>query len=167
MTSTPSSTLCQPRWATPRTPERPTFGHEVILIAKKLGFDMMPWQEHVALVGGELVVDEEVSSMLGREILVPAYPEVVVTVERQSGKTILDWSWINQRALRWRAFDGARQNIAYTAQSGSDGRSKFRKDFEPMIRSSSLWKQVVNPRFSAEDTGLNYRNGSIMTVWST
>lgn len=167
MTLTPSSSLCEPRWATQRIPERPTVGDEVILIAKKLGFEMMPWQQHVALVGGELVIDEEVSSMLGREILVPAYPEVVVTVERQSGKTILDWSWINQRALRWKAFDEARQNIAYTAQSGSDGRAKFRKDFEPMIRTSSLWKQVRRPRFSAEDTGLDYANGAILTVWST
>lgn len=127
----------------------------------------MPWQKQAALVAGELVVDEEVSSMLGREVLVPAFPEATVTVERQSGKTILDWSWINQRALRWKAFDGARQNIAYTAQSGSDGRAKFRKDFEPMIRSSSLWKQVGRPRFSAEDTGLDYGNGAIFTVWST
>lgn len=167
MTSTPSSTLCEPRWATPRSPERQTVGREVGLIAKKLGKELMPWQREVALVLGELVVDEEVSSMRGREVLVPAYPEGIVTVERQTGKTVFVWSWINHRALRWKAFDEARQNIAYTAQSGSDGRAKFRKDFEPMIRTSSLWKQVRRPRFSAEDTGLDYGNGSIFTVWST
>lgn len=127
----------------------------------------MPWQEHVSLVLGELVVDEEVSSMFGREILVPAYPEGVITVERQTGKTVLVWSWINHRALRWKAFDGGRQNIAYTAQSGLDGRKKFRNDFEPMIRKSPLRKYVKRSRFSAEDTGLDYTNDAIFTVWAT
>lgn len=136
-------------------------------MTKKLGKDLMPWQRLVADVAGELVVNEELSSMLGRKILVPAYPEVIITVERQTGKTVLVWSWINHRALRWKAFDGGRQNIAYTAQSGSDGRSKFRKDFEPMIRGSSLWSHVAKPRFSAEDTGLDYVNGAIFTVWAT
>lgn len=167
MISTPSSTVCEPRWATPRSPERKTIGHEVGLIAKKLGKPFMPWQHEVALVLGELMVDEEVSAMLGREILVPAYPEGIVTIERQAGKTIFVWSWINHRAMVWPAFDGARQNIAYTAQSGADGRSKFRKDFEPMIRKSSLRSRVAKSRFSAEDTGLDYVNGSIFTVWAT
>lgn len=125
----------------------------------------MPWQKHVALVAGELVVGEEPSEMLGREVIVPAFPEVVVTVERQTGKTILVWSWANHRALVWDSFDGARQNVVYTAQSGSDGRAKFRKDFWPMYSRSSLPK--AKPRFSAEDTGVNYGNGSLFTVFST
>ena len=119
------------------------------------------------MVGGELVVDEDVSSMLGHEVLVPAYPEVTITVERQAGKTVVVWSWINHRALLWKSFDGRPQNIAYTAQSGADGRKKFRKDFVPMIRKSPLWRKVEKPRYSPEDTGLNYRNDSNLSIWST
>lgn len=127
----------------------------------------MPWQQHVALVAGELVVDEEASSMLGREIWVPAYPEDITTIPRQSGKTSLIWSRINHRALRWKAFDRAAQSIAYTAQSGSDGRKKFRKELEPRIHRSQLWRYVRKPRFSAEDTGLDYRNDAVFSVWNT
>lgn len=82
----------------------------------------MPWQQAVADVGGELV---ETASGL----LIPAYREVVVTVPRQSGKTMLLLAWQLQRALGW----GEVQRIVYSAQSGTDARKKLLDDQVPIL----------------------------------
>lgn len=166
--STASSMRCEPRWATPRTPDRPTVGTEICWVAEQLGRELMPWQRQVAMVGGELVVDEEVSSMLGREVMSPAYPEVVVTVERQTGKTVLVFSWQFQRAGMWRGFDAEPQQVAYTAQDGSAARKKVRNDVIPLLRKSKrLWPQVENIRYAAEDMCLEFVNGARLSVWAT
>lgn len=120
----------------------------------------MPWQQLVADVAGELVRDEETG------LWVPAYPEVVLTVPRQSGKTTLVLVWELDRALLWEAYDRKPQSIAYTAQSGSEARKKVRKDQIPLIRRSPFWAGVDRPRYAAEDTGIDFTNGSLLTVWS-
>ncbi len=71
------SNLCAPRFETARSPERETFGHQIVAMAAAIGKPLMPWQEQVALVGGEL--DPETG--------LPAYRNVAITVPRQSGKT--------------------------------------------------------------------------------
>lgn len=81
----------------------------------------MPWQEHVAMVGGE--IDPET----GR----PAYRTVFVTVPRQSGKTTLFLTWEVQRATGWRAFGP--QRIVYSAQTGNDARKKLIEDQVPVL----------------------------------
>jgi hypothetical protein len=116
-----SLTRCEPRFSTQRTPERATFGHEIIGVIRALGYTPMPWQEQVALVGGELV--EGPSGML------PAYREVVVTVPRQSGKTTEVLAWQVQRAARW----ATPQRIAYSAQTGLDARKKLIEDQCPVL----------------------------------
>ena len=122
----------------------------------------MPWQREVALVAGEMVRDEESG------VWVPAYPEVFITVPRQSGKTLLLLSWHLDRAIAWEPYDGKPQAVVYTAQSGSDARKKFRKEHLPLLRSSrSLYGMVEKERLSAEDSGLDYRNGSTYTIWAT
>jgi len=80
---------------------------------------LMPWQEQVALVGGELDPDTGL----------PAYREVVVTVPRQSGKTSLLLAWKVQRALGW----GGPQKIVYSAQTGNDARKKLVDDWTPVL----------------------------------
>lgn len=121
----------------------------------------MPWQAEVALVAGEMIVDEETG------ILVPAYPEVFVTVPRQSGKTTLNLSWSLDRAILWEAWDRKPQAIAYTAQSGSEARKKFRYEHVPLIKRSELWPHVRRDRYAAEDTGLTFKNGANLTIGST
>lgn len=80
---------------------------------------LMPWQQLVADVGGEL---DPTTGL-------PAYREVIVTVPRQSGKTTLVLSWEVQRAVGW----GSPQRIVYSAQSGNDARKKLIEDQLPIL----------------------------------
>src|SRR5690242_21435030 len=78
-----------PRWATPRTPGRRSFGAAVAKVAEALGRPLQPWQRQVVDVGTELVPDPT-----GRVIVDGirhswAYTTVVVHVQRQAGKTTL------------------------------------------------------------------------------
>lgn len=159
MTSLKNSAL--PRWETPRSPDRDTIGHEIINLAAKLGTPLMPWQQQVALVGGEVIVDPETG------VLVPAYPEVVVTVMRQNGKTVLMLSWELQRLLLWKAWDAKPQHVAYTAQTGSDGRKKFTQDQIPLIRNSPLRPAVERFYRAADNTGMTMVNGGRLSVLAT
>src|SRR5664280_3687122 len=76
---------CPPRFATPRTPSRPTKGHEAAAIAKAMGHELLPWQQQVLDVGLEMELVDG--------IWLPAYREIVVTVPRQCGKTLLTLVW--------------------------------------------------------------------------
>lgn len=67
-----------PRWATPRSPERPSFGPAVGRLAAKMGTPLFPWQQYIADVA--LEVDEAGDWV---------FDEVFVTAPRRSGKTHL------------------------------------------------------------------------------
>lgn len=120
----------------------------------------MPWQRMVADVAGEIVRDEETG------IWVPAYPEVVITVPRQQGKTIIVLSWSIDRAQLWEAWDRKPQGIAYSAQNGAEARKKFRKEHLPLLKRSRFWAGVEKPRLAAEDTGLDFKNSAHFTIWN-
>ena len=77
-TDWPSSWGPAPRWATLRSPERATYGPAVARIAEALGKPLFPWQRYVADVA--LEVDDSGSWV---------YDEVIVFVQRRSGKTVL------------------------------------------------------------------------------
>ena len=77
-----------PRFATRPNPDRPSFGRHVATVAAALGTPLLPWQRLVADIAFE--VDER-----GRY----AYPLVVVSVPRQSGKTTLVLSNAVHRCL--------------------------------------------------------------------
>ena len=68
-----------PRWATPRSPDRPTYGPAAAKIAKRLGTPLFPWQRYVVDVA--LEVDPATGHL--------AYDEVIVLVQRRAGKTVL------------------------------------------------------------------------------
>lgn len=70
-----------PRWATARNPDRPTFGPAVGKVATALGVPPMPWQKLVHDVGCEVIPDDSERGWSW------AYRLVVVTVQRQAGKT--------------------------------------------------------------------------------
>lgn len=149
-----------PRFETLRTPGRRTVGGEVAAIAAKLGQPFMPWQEQWTLVAGELIRDEETG------MWVPAYPEAFSTLMRQQGKTLTMLAQMLQRALLWQTPDRKPQAIAYTGQTGLEARKKFRKEHWPLISRSPLAAGVEKPRFMAEDTGIDFKNGAILTLWS-
>lgn len=165
MTSSPvctsSWTGAPPRFATERTPGRDTIGRDVVAVAKLLGLELMPWQQGIAMIAGELIQDPDTG------LIVPAYPEVGVTVPRQSGKTTLYLAWITQRLFRWKAFDGRPQQVAYTAQTGHDARKKFNEDMVPLLERSRFGKHIAKHRRAAENTGLELGNGGTVSVWAT
>ena len=160
MASTGSSVSCEPRFRTERTPGRRSIGSRLRRVAEQLGQPPMPHQQLVFDVAGELIQDEETGFWL------PAYPEVFVTMPRQEGKTTLLLVFEIDRAVLWEGFDGRPQSIAYTAQSGSEARKKFRSDQVPLLKSSPFWGGIDRARFAADDMGLEFSNGAKLTVWN-
>lgn len=110
----------------------------------------MPWQRMIADVGLEL---DPITGL-------PAYREIVVTVMRQSGKSVLLLSFQLDRCLSW---DGLRR-CAYTAQSGFDARKKLLRDYVPIIKRSRLWPAVEHVRQSQGDEGLTFVDSSEIAV---
>lgn len=110
----------------------------------------MPWQRAVADVA------LEIDSGTG----LPAYREIVITVMRQSGKSILVLAFQLDRCLSW---DGLRR-CAYTAQSGFDARKKLLRDYVPILKRSRLWPAVEHVRQSQGDEGLTFGDSSEIAV---
>jgi hypothetical protein len=121
----------------------------------------MPWQAYVFDVVGELVVDDETG------ILVPAYPESVLSIMRQQGKTSVAEAWMWDRGLVWEAWDHKPQSVMYSAQNGSDGRNKFRRDLVPTWKRSEMWRHVDKPFYAADNTGLRWRNDAFLAVMNS
>lgn len=138
----------QPRWATPRRPERPTYGPRWAKIAELLGMPFMPWQRAMADVAGEY--DPETG--------IPFYREVDGVVMRQQGKTTLELAATVDRCLSW----GVRQRCVYSAQTGRDARKKLLEDWAPTIRASSLAPLITPPRGKVSQA-----NGDESIQWAT
>lgn len=145
-----TSSLASPVWETPRTPSRKTFGGRIGAVADSLGTPLMPWQQLVADVGGEIDPDTGV----------PAYRQVVVTVMRQNGKTSLVLAAELERCLMW----GKSQAVAYTAQTGLIGRQKFKEDQKPLIENSPLKAMVRRFYLSDANTQVVFKNDSRISV---
>lgn len=121
-----------PKFATPRDPDRPTLGTRQGLFAREwLGQPFMPHQQLIADVAGELVRDEDTG------LWIPARKLVVVTMQRQAGKSHLAMSGIGERCFAVPAF-----RAYYTAQTGGDARDQLFKFEEENIRGHPLEKLV-------------------------
>jgi hypothetical protein len=125
---TSSWLACAPRWGTPRTDGRDTYGGRVAAVAEALGTPLMPWQRYVADVA--LEVDPETGVL--------AYREVVVTIPRQSGKTTLGLSVRVHRAFGF----GEPQTLIFTAQTRNDARQKWEDEHEPILKGSPFTRLV-------------------------
>jgi phage terminase large subunit-like protein len=146
-----SPPMTEPRFATPRTPERETLGRAAARVARVLGQPLMPWQRMVVDVALEVNAD-------GRLV----YRDVTLTVPRQQGKSFLILVLMLTRALL-----APRQGIAYTAQSGLDARKKLLDDWTPMVRASVLGSQVRSYLAPGRES-LTVANGSqIQLIAST
>ena len=73
-----------PQFATPSRPDRPNLLEEHRETADMLGIELMAWQEAFISVATELVDDPE-----GGDEMVPAYPNLLLSVGRRSGKTFM------------------------------------------------------------------------------
>ena len=132
-----------PRFATKRDPRYPSDGYRVAKLARVLGTPLMGWQRYVVDVARE-------HDGHGRY----RYPLVVITVQRQSGKTTLTLANGVDRALF-----GTAAKCWHTAQTGQDARTKFLEMAEPFSL-SPLGSHVAELKRGAGSTGLIFRNGS-------
>lgn len=109
-----------PRWATSRSPDRPTYGPAVAKVAKQLGKPLFPWQRYVVDVA--LEVDPDTGEL--------AYDEVIVLVPRRSGKTVLI-----EPVTVWRCGrPGVRQQAWITAQKRDNAVKRWRDASDVMDR---------------------------------
>jgi hypothetical protein len=98
-----------PRWATQRNPSLPTDGTANGIIAAAMGTPLYPAQQYIVDVAGERLSN-------GRY----RYPVVVMTMQRQTGKTVLARTSQVTRASIYE-----RQRIYYTAQTGLVARKRW------------------------------------------
>ena len=148
MSSTRSSphSGARPRWATSRTPSRPSLGDGAARVAALLGSPPLAWQRLVLDVALELEAD-------GR----PAYREVRVTVPRQQGKTAgLLLPVMTHRALG--GVDPRPQRLLYTAQDRNHARAKWEEQVEELDRSPL--RRLYRVRRSNGSEAIRWRTGS-------
>lgn len=144
-----SEISCPPRWATVRNPDRPTLGPRVGKVAALLGRPLMPWQQMVADVAFE--VDPKTGRL--------AHDEIVATLPRQSGKTLLELAAFTHRGLATRQF-GPYQRMVYTAQRRKDARKKWKEEFLTDYQAATGLRGKWKPRSGPGDEGFDYANGS-------
>lgn len=137
-----------PRYATAPTAGRPHDGDRADALAHMLGRPLMPWQSYVARVATERLEDGTY-----------AYPVVVVSVPRQSGKTVL-----LAVLLMLRCILQDNHQAFYTAQKGKDARARW-EDMVKLIASSPL-RTTVRVRHSQGRERLEFPNGSVFQVFA-
>ena len=135
--------LVAPRQATQRDESRATYGGHIAAVAELRGWPLLPWQRYVADVAGE--VDE--NGMF-------VYGTIVVTVQRQAGKTTLDAAAGVQNALI-----GPNRRIWYTAQTGQHASAKWREMVDDYFEPSPLTSLAAAKRGKGSEV-LKFRNGS-------
>jgi hypothetical protein len=146
-----------PRFATPRTPERFTYGPQVVEMARALGWELMPHQRHVLDVG--LEIDPRTETF--------AYRDVTVTEPRQGGKSTRMLSLMAWRVSAYAAERGRYQRCAYTAQTGYDARKKMLHDWVPIVEASPLASLLTRIYRTGGDEALQFGLSRIEVVAST
>lgn len=139
-----------PAFATPRTPGRATYGPAVGRLAEALGWPLMPWQAWVADVANEV---DPLTGLL-------AYPSVVVTVPRQSGKTTLTGANAEHRTI-----SRARRRVWYTAQTREIARDWLLNEHLPGLELSPL-KPYARVRRAQGSEGVTYPHGSMFRIFA-
>lgn len=150
MTSSDSWPSCPPRFGTARRPERETSGQQVATVARRLGLELMPWQQHVADVA--LEVDPQTGRL--------AYREIVLTVPRRSGKSALLLAMLIHRMVAM----PAGQVAAFTMQNGLQARMRLRREWLPLLKRSPALRDVYDPSMFTGAEALIFKNGSRIEV---
>jgi hypothetical protein len=140
-----SSPSCPPRFSTARNPSRATYGPRVGQLARMLGKPLMPWQQQVTDTA--LEVDPDTGPL--------AYREVVLTVPRQSGKTLMGLAVKTHRCLGF----GEPQNVLYTAQDRVHALAKWEDDQVPALQASRL-SPLFTVRRQRGQEAIRWANGS-------
>lgn len=134
----------KPRYATRRNPDRPTDGGKVARIAELMGTPLLPWQKLVCDVFDE--IDPATGTYW--------YDQLVLSVQRQAGKTTRDRAE-NVRNALW----GPNRRVWYLAQTGKDASEQFR-EFTDQFGKSKLARLARQIRRANGSQSLILRNGS-------
>lgn len=139
-----------PKFSTRRDFSAPTLGTRQGVFAKVwLGAPLMPFQQYVADVTGELRLN-------AAGLWVPRYPLVVFVAQRQVGKSHMSMARKGERCFSrasWRSF--------YTAQTGQDARDQFLKFHdENLVEKGALLAKVVRLNRSNGSERMTFPNGS-------
>lgn len=146
-----------PQYATRRNPDRPTLGHQVGNIMRKLGLPPMPWQQYALDVAYEY---EHVPNPFGDGTLPRlCYREIVEVVPRQAGKTAKVLGAQVHRATTMARILGRPQASLYTAQKHTDARAKLLEDHWPIIEASPYGRFATALRTTAYE-GIAWSNRS-------
>lgn len=135
--------LTPPRKATARNFDRATHGPKVAAIAAEMGQPLLPWQRYVVDVALEVDANG-----------VFFYSTILVTVQRQAGKTTLDLAASIQNMLM-----GKNRRSWYTAQSGGHATEKF-LEMADTWEASAIKALAKRPRRSNGSAALEFLNGS-------
>lgn len=152
-----------PRFATPPDPTRPNAGARIGAVARALGRPLMPWQAYTAAVSTERIPDPSTcggcAGTWRAHTCAYAYPVVVVSVPRQSGKTLLLGATLSERCIM-----EDNHQAFYTAQTGKDARARW-QDLAKLLTSSPLRTQV-RVRRSQGSERLEWPNESRLQVFA-
>ncbi len=149
----------KPKYSPDRDPSYLTEGHEIARVARLMGRNLMPWQRHVVDIATEYRIvgpgESDDDLHLGHRHY--KYSKVIVTVPRQSGKTLLMGP---VRLHRMMTRPGI--NCFSTAQTGKDAGKRMR-DLQTLVAGSPI-RGLFKPRLSQGSEGLLCKdNGSTVT----
>jgi hypothetical protein len=134
-----------PRFATPRSPDRPTSGELVARLSRAFGRPFMPWQRQASDLLNERRPD-------GRR----AHPFAVVTVPRQAGKT----TWLLGEAVE-RCLMAPGSRVWYTAQNGQYAREKWRELVDELRAPGNPLAGRLRVKLTGGGESATFPNGSV------
>lgn len=111
-----------------------------------MGWPLLPWQQYVADVAGECEPDGTFF-----------YDTIILTVQRQAGKTTLDLAAGIQNCLL-----GQRRRVWYTAQSGQHAGDKWRDMVDNYFTQSAALSPMGKPSYSNGAQALTLVGGSTL-----
>lgn len=153
MSSNPpaATPAASPRFATKRNPERRTRGGEVAVLAEAKGKPLMPHQRLIVDVA--LEIDPETDNYW--------YDLVIVTMQRQSGKTKLIGDVADHRCLTLPA-----ARVWLTAQTGKDAAQWMCDEHMPTLQTSLLFKDKVHCKRPSSAENITWlHNGAKFSVF--
>ena len=146
----------RPQHATRARPERPNDLEAVSGTADWLGLPLRQWQRDVVAVVTERIPDPDDPD--GPDIY--AYDDVVLSVGRRAGKTVLLFVLAMHRL---RTNPGA--SVRFTAQNGASARITFRQEWAPIVDRIDPDRDVFQLRLGNGTEAIQL-NGGFLTVFS-
>lgn len=139
----------EPRFFTPRNPERKTLGGGVGKIMTALKNPPMPYQDDFLRTACE--IDPNTGKFF--------YRRVILILPRQGGKTSMSRAKVSHRALT--TPDAL---MLYTAQDRNKARKRLEKNFYKPLKASPLEAFLGKPRWQAGSEALRFTTGAELGI---